>query len=116
MRRRNVLTSVTSLFAMGTILFGVVTPAFAADSVSGGNGLRISPVSSSLVINPGQSKTLDVYITNITSKKATFQAVVNDFTASSDESGTPALILTDGQSAPTHSLRKFVPALSSVTL
>jgi hypothetical protein len=115
-RRSNVLTSVTSLFAMAAVIFAGTLPAFAADSVSGGNGLRISPVSSNLTISPGGSKTLDVYITNITSQKATFQAVVNDFTASSDESGTPALILNDGQSAPTHSLRKFVPTLSNVTL
>ncbi|MGH7241417.1 MAG: hypothetical protein ACREGB_03925, partial [Candidatus Saccharimonadales bacterium] len=30
--------------------------------------------------------------------------------------GTPALILDSGKSAPTHSLRQFVPALSNVTL
>lgn len=116
-RRPNVLIVVTSLFTVAAVALGVTTPAFAAtSSVSSGNGLRISPVHNDLTINPGQSKTIDVYVTNVTSQKATFQAEIDDFTASGDESGTPALILNPGQTAPAHSLRKFVPALTPVTL
>jgi hypothetical protein len=99
------------------VLLGSTVPAFAATPNSAsGNGLRVSPVHTDLVINPGESKTVDVFITNITSQDATFQVVVNDFTASSDESGNPALLLNDGESAPTHSLRQFVSKLSDVTL
>jgi hypothetical protein len=91
-------------------------PVFAATNSTTGNGLRVSPVHSDLVINPGESKTVDVFVTNITSQDTTYQVVVNDFVASSDESGNPALLLNDGESAPTHSLRQFVPALSDITV
>lgn len=118
-RRPSVLTSLTGLATAFVVLLGAVSPVFAAansSSVTSGNGLRISPVSTPLIINPGDSKTIDVYITNVTAQAATFQAVINDFTASGDESGTPALILNPGQSAPTHSLRKFIAPLSNITL
>ncbi|HWT56106.1 MAG TPA: DUF916 domain-containing protein [Candidatus Microsaccharimonas sp.] len=89
----------------------------AATSVGGtGNGLKISPVVSNVTINPGGSKTLDVYITNVTGATATFQVAINDFTAGSQEDGTPALILDNNKAAPTHSLRQFVPNISDVTL
>ncbi|MBC7581644.1 DUF916 domain-containing protein [Aeromicrobium sp.] len=116
-RRRNVLTSLTVMLAAFVMLCGSTAPVFAADAVGGaGNGLRISPVSSNLTIKPGSNVTVDVYITNVTSQKTTFEVFVNDFVASGDESGNPALILDDGKSAPTHSLRAFVPKLSNVTL
>lgn len=116
-RRRNVFTSLTGVLAAVVVLATAVTPAFAADTVGGsGNGLRISPVHTDLTIEPGKSATVDVYITNVTGQTTTFEVAVNDFVASGDESGNPALILDEGKSAPTHSLRKYVPELSNVTL
>jgi hypothetical protein len=98
-------------------MIGATAPVFAADSVGGaGNGLRVSPVHTDLTIKPGSNATVDVYITNVTSQTTTFQVFINDFVASGDESGNPALILDEGKSAPTHSLRQFVPALSNITL
>lgn len=110
------------LFAAGLIVASALLPvgqAAAVDtqSVGGaGNGLKVSPVLSNVVINPGESKTIDVYITNVTGKTSTFQVAINDFTASTDEDGTPALILDENKSAPTHSLRQFVPAIANITL
>ncbi|MGH7241402.1 MAG: hypothetical protein ACREGB_03850, partial [Candidatus Saccharimonadales bacterium] len=53
--------------------------AAAATTVGGtGNGLKISPVVSNVTINPGESKTIDVYITNVTGATATFQVTLND--------------------------------------
>ena len=116
-RRRNVITSLTGMVVAFLVLIGATMPVFAADSVGGaGNGLRVSPVHSDLTIQPGSSTTVDVYVTNVTSQTTTFQVFINDFVASGDETGNPALILDEGKSAPTHSLRKFVPALSNVTL
>lgn len=114
-RRRSVLTSITGLATALAVLVGTTAPALAATSVGLGNGLRVSPVHTDLTINPGQSKTVDVYITNVTEQTTTFQVTVNDFQASGDESGNPALLLND-QSAPAHSLKQFVPKLSDVTL
>ncbi len=117
-RRRNVIASLTGVVTSLVVLLGATTTSFAAEPAVGGagNGLRVSPVNSALTIKPGSSATVDVYITNVTSQTTTFQVFINDFVSSGDESGNPALILDEGKSAPTHSLREFVPELSSVTL
>lgn len=119
-QRRTVMQSFGIFVAAVTVLFsGALTPAFAASSNSvggAGNGLKVSPVRSELTVNPGQSVVEDVYVQNVTSQTATFQVVINDFTASSDESGDPALILDSGQSAPSHSLRQYIAPLDNITL
>jgi hypothetical protein len=114
-QRRTLLTKVAGVAAAFAILLGATVPAYAASSVGSGNGLKVSPVHTDLTITPGSSKTVDVFITNVTSQTTTFQVTVNDFTASGDESGNPALLLND-QPAPTHSLKQFVPNLANVTL
>lgn len=83
---------------------------------SGGNGLRISPVRTDLTINPGKSATVNVNVTNVTSAPATLQTIINDFTASPDESGNPAIILDSTQYASSHSLKRFVAPVSAITL
>lgn len=116
-RRRNVITSLTGVATAFALLLTTTVPAFAADAASGsGNGLKVENLHNELTIQPGSSATVDVFITNITGKQMTYDVFLNDFVASGDESGNPALILNDGESAPAHSLRKFVPALSDITL
>jgi hypothetical protein len=85
-------------------------------SAAGGNGVRVSPVRSDITVNPGQTKVVTITVTNITSIPATFQAVINDFTASSNESGEPAIILNGNQFAKSHSLKRFITAVPNFTL
>lgn len=80
---------------------------------SNGNGYRISPVVSSQTINPGQSSSVQVYLTNISTAPENLQVVVDDFQAK-DETGTPALILS-GQSLPRHGLKQYT-SLPTTTL
>jgi hypothetical protein len=96
-----------SMAALGLLVFATL-PASAATSTGPGNGLRISPVRTDLTINPGQSQTVNVTVTNVTSAGATLQTVVNDFTASPDESGNPAIILDTNKFAPKHSLKRYI--------
>lgn len=105
----SLLVALLLLFAGG--------PVWAASQTgSGGNGLRISPVRIDMVIKPGGSKQVAINVTNVTSSKATLQVIVNDFTASSDESGKPAIILTPNKQAPTHSLKRYVLPVPNFTL
>lgn len=83
---------------------------------AGGNGLRVSPVRSDVTIKPGQTQTVNITATNITTVDANLQAIVNDFTANSNESGQPALILTPNQYASSHSLKRFIKPIPSFTL
>lgn len=85
-------------------------------ATSGGNGLRVSPVRSDVTINPGQSYTLSVNVTNVTSSSADLQAIVNDFTANPDESGNPAIILDPTKYASSHSLKRFVQPIANFSL
>lgn len=83
----------------------------------GGNGLRVSPVRPpDFIIEPGKSYTVNITVTNITTEPADLQVVINDFTASSDESGQPALLLEPGQFAPRHSLKRFVKPIPNFSL
>lgn len=73
---------------------------------TGGNGYRISPVRTDLVIQRGQTKSTTVYLTNLSPSAVTLRVIVDDF-QSKDESGTPALLLS-GQSLPRHGLKQYV--------
>jgi len=83
---------------------------------SGGNGLRVSPVRSDLTIKPGQSYTVTINVTNVTTAPANLQAIINDFTASPDESGAPAIILDASKFASSHSLKRFVLPIANFSV
>jgi hypothetical protein len=87
-----------------------------ASAANAGNGLRVSPVRTDVTINPGTSQTVSINVTNVTGAAATFQAIFNDFIANPDESGNPAIILDPTKYAPSHSLKRFVAPIQSVTL
>jgi len=101
------LRSFISVFvAVLTLSFVSVSSAFAATQSGTANGYKISPVRTDLTVNPGTSKTVQVYITNVTQGTENLQVLVNDFTTN-NENGTPALFL-NNQQAPSHSLKQFV--------
>jgi len=98
-------------------LAALTLPASAATATpNSGNGLKISPVVTNLTINPGQTQTVTVHVQNVTSAAVTLQVFINDFTATDDESGTPALLLNPNQYAPSHSLKRFVTPINNLTL
>lgn len=119
-RRR--LASLSLLFVAVTMYIGggmgyvlaATTPA--SSTRGGGNALKVSPVRSDADVTPGSSKVFDVYVQNLSDSTASLQAIVNDFVANKDESGTPSIILDSNQSAPTHSLRQFVTPIPNFTL
>jgi hypothetical protein len=89
---------------------------FASAASGSGDALRISPVRQDIVVNAGTSDVVDVYIQNLTGQPMALQGIVNDFTANSDESGNPSILLNPNQYAPTHSLKHYVAPISSFTL
>lgn len=87
-----------------------------SDAKSQGNGIKISPVRTDLVINKGETKIMTINLQNVTGAEATFKAIINDFVAGKDEKGQPALILDDNEYAPTRSLKKHILDIPNVTL
>ena len=79
------------------------------------NTLKVSPVRSDVEIKPGESKTVQTIVTNLTGGAITVRPIENDF-ISGDERGTPALILDADTFAPTHSLKRFLAPLDDITI
>ncbi|HSX34619.1 MAG TPA: hypothetical protein VLF62_03160, partial [Candidatus Saccharimonadales bacterium] len=119
MIRRRILTAVVVVMVA---VANVAGPAFtgrahaAQTSTVGGNALKISPVREDIVMDPGTTKVLDVYLTNLTSVTSYMHGVVNDFTAAGDETGKPQILLDENQQAPSHSLKAFASPIGNFTL
>lgn len=88
---------------------------FAQSTGGSTNVIKVSPVRTDITIAPGTSKTVQTTVTNLTTAPITVSPVENDF-ISSDENGTPALILDATQFAPTHSLKRFLSPLANITI
>lgn len=116
---RKAVTSASAVIAVSAIVLSTTAVYAASSGIVGapgsGNGMRVSPVRSDLVIKPGSSQTIDVYVQNLTNKTATLQGIVDDFVANPNETGTPAILL-NGEKAPSHSLKGYVEPISDFTL
>lgn len=104
--------------------FGVALGLFSAypvaaqssDSVNNStNTIKISPVRTDIEIPAGQTKSVEVMVTNLTSEAIVVHPIENDFVAG-DERGTPSIILDENQYAQTHSLKRFMVPLTNVTI
>lgn len=113
MSRRIFLKPLMVVAVVGALLLGLSLTAKAA---TGGNGLRVSPVRTDLEIQPGQTKTVTINVTNVTSVPATLQTIINDFTANKDESGNPSILLDANQYASSHSLKRYAQPGGQFTL
>lgn len=106
---------VIALTAIATVFLLGISHVSAAEKNNTANTLKVSPVRSDIEINAGESQVVKVTVTNLTNTPITVRPIENDFIAG-DERGTPALILDADQSAPTHSLKKFMKPLTDVTI
>lgn len=118
---RSKIASLTSLLvAFVTLSAGAAFAATAQPNSTNGsasdNGLKVSPVRSDVTINAGSTQALQVTATNVTSSVSSYDIIVNDFTAGSDESGQPQILLDANKYAPSHSLKRLVGNLGSITL
>jgi len=79
------------------------------------DGVQVSPLRTSLTIAPGQTKTVDIYVTNITAAPETLSGIVNDFVANSNETGQPSIIINQNIHEK-HGLKKFALPIPNFTL
>ena len=87
-------------------LSGIAAAATPSSTSATGSGYRISPVRTDLTLNPGQTKVLTLFLTNVSPAPENLQITANDFQAR-DESGTPAILL-NGASTPQHGLKQYL--------
>jgi len=79
------------------------------------NTIKVTPVRTDIEILPGDKKTVQVTVTNLTDTTVSVAPYTNDFVAG-DDRGTPALILDSDKFAPSHSLKRFMGPLSAATI
>lgn len=89
--------------------------AVGVDTATSSNALKISPVRADIEVKPGERKSVAVTLVNLTNAPIAIHPVANDF-ISSDERGTPSLILDETSYAPTHSLKRFIAPVDDVTI
>lgn len=106
-KQTRILSSVIgfAILAVNSLSAGIALGATNNTITSNGNGYRISPVRTDRTINAGQSSSVQVFLTDISTAKENLQVVIDDFQAK-DETGTPALLL-NGQSLPRHGLKQY---------
>lgn len=81
-----------------------------------GNGFSISPVENLVTINKGSSGILTIYVENPTRQTLIAQPVINDFTASTNETGQPSLILKNNAPLPSNNFKALVEPLPNLTI
>ena len=110
--RSRILLQVVSLIG----IFGLLGSSYAHAASNVANGFKLSPVRIDATIEKGHSVTENVFVTNVNSYQITAKAEINEFTASNDESGSPAVILDNSQPAPANSFRAFTSTIPDITI
>lgn len=83
-------------------------------TLNSSNGMEVSPVRTDLVMQPGQSKNITVYVRNVTNGTEVLKVIKNDFDAK-DETGAPSLLL-NGEANPRHGLKKYMTTTDIITI
>ncbi|MEO8691243.1 MAG: hypothetical protein ABI397_00495 [Candidatus Saccharimonas sp.] len=117
MRQRIIKTIQSSVLLLVSLVTAVmvVSPQALAAGDTTANVIKVTPVRSDITVNPGESQTVKVIVTNLTTGTVNITATENDFIAG-DESGTPSLILDAGKYAPTHSLKRFMVPIENMSI
>src|SRR5665213_366600 len=75
-------------------------------------GYTISPVETEITVNKGTTQTIELSVQNPANTTVDIKAVVNDFIASNNESGSPELILNSNSALPTNNFISLVSPIS----
>lgn len=111
----NLRAAVVAVLALAVLISPQTALAQTSKANPSTNVLKVSPVRSDIQIKPGESKTVTTTVTNLTNEVITVRPFENDFVAG-DERGTPSLILDQNKFAPTHSLKRFMKPLETVSI
>jgi hypothetical protein len=112
---KNIQKTVSTLLLAVGLLAGVAITTVSAATSTTGNGMRVAPVRSDLTMQPGSTKVISVFVTNVTGATATYKVLRNDFVSSNDEAGSPALLL-NGEINDQHGLKKYMSSVDQVSV
>lgn len=111
-------SSLMALLLVASSTVVLVSGATQAQSTATGvaNGFKVSPVRADVTIEKGKTNVQKIYVTNVNNYTITARAVINDFEASTDESGKPSIILDENKSASSNSFKSLVKSIPDITL
>lgn len=115
--RRGLLVAM-SLVTVASLALLPAVPASAQEAETnqqGNSTLKVAPLRTDVVMDPGETRTVKITVTNPTDKDLVVRPIQNDFIAE-DEKGNPAIILNENEFAPKHSLKRFMTPLENLTL
>jgi hypothetical protein len=107
---KKVLTVIVALLVVG-ILTSFTS---LVRSEEGGSGLQVVPTRHEIVVQPGEARTIEFSIKNVTQSNIIARAVINDFESDND-TGQPVLRAEDAEPLPT-SIKPFVKGFEDVPL
>ncbi len=87
-----------------------------ASAATEATGYTVSPVETEITVNKGTSQTVELSVQNPSSTTVEVKAVINDFVASNDESGSPRLILNSNAQLPADNFESLVSPIGNITL
>lgn len=104
--------------ASAAVVLTTALPASAATTQSNqvANGFQVSPVLVEPTINKGQNLVVQLTVSNPTNFVSSDEVVVDDFTASTQENGTPRLLLNGAVADPRHNFKALVSPISNITI
>jgi hypothetical protein len=115
--RRGLLTATAALSIAALGVAGVNAQTTANTNTNKtANGFRVSPVRSEFSIEKGKSNNLIITVENPTDIPVTAKAIVNNFVASDDETGTPRLVLDEKAPSPKNDFKSLVGVVPEVQL
>jgi hypothetical protein len=97
-------------------VFANAEPAHAtATTTASGQALEIAPPVINLTADPGETITTQITLRDVSSGSLIVNNEINDFVASSDESGDPKILLDNSETSP-YSLKDWINPISALNL
>ena len=119
MQRKNIpyvrVITVAAIMATVAAVTLTVASTFAQTQPDTANTLKVSPVRTDVAVDPGETKTVTIIVSNPSDADVQVRPVQNDFIAG-DERGTPALILDESESAQVRGLKRFMKPIANVMI
>ena len=103
-------------FAASLVATNIVNVSAQSTTTGPGNGFRISPVRYEMTLDKGATETVKLTIENPTNTAITASVIVNDFEASNNESGEPAILFDPTTSVTSNSFKTIASAQKTLTI
>jgi hypothetical protein len=110
------MKSKIALIVLSTIASLSLFAAPYAMAANEATGYTISPVETEITVNKGTSQSVELSVQNPSNVPVTIKAIVNDFVASKDESGSPELILNGSTQLPANNFISLVAPIGNISL